>query len=1136
MDLIMNSSLNDTLRRAWRPRTLLSTLMAGSLLAVTPACGLGGDGDGEEPERDPSLIGRTLKPIQPTPPSGQTSFYSADGQNGQATEENNERGEYDNLDASAPGADAGAEDRVAEEGDIYRVVNGSSEQLILNLNRYRGLQIIDFSDADDPEVIGKVSLSGTPVEMYQVGDKLFVLLNDWYSYWYNSRYAQKPQSHYGGGVVVVDISDRHNPTILSQAHVDGWISTSRLTRGGDKEALYVVSSQWHGGGETVVSSFAVDEAGAMNPASTIELGGSVQDIQATGSRLIISRYNYQNGQGGSQISLIDISSPDGVMVEGGAVEVEGRVRTKFNLDLEGDVLRVVSSNSWSSSSNTNHVQTFDASDIQNLAPLDSETFGDNEDLYATLFMEDRAFFVTYRRVDPFHAFSIAPDGTLKEESEFIISGWNDYFSAVSQRSRLIGIGKNDENGRNTMAVSLYDVTDLSNPSPLITRAEVALDQSWSEAQWDDRAFSVLEKATNVLAPDGVTTETGLVLLPFSGWNESEKRYISAVQVFTFSKDTLTLRGTMEHGSHVRRSFLADRASHTAANLSEAELSLYNVQNPDAPAERGRVELAPNYASFLTYGSYGVRHHDRNDHYGWWGSRAQGARQDSLQIVPLSAPDVDHAEPVATIDIPAHATLHQAGDKLVVVSTTYIQPEDQGKQGAEGSWETEIQVWDMTHPAIPTLQGTLVTDRLEGWGGGYYGGGWGWEDCWDCGRGYYGYGGEQEAFAAGDALVFPRYVQQQRLLGTLKTRYIRPADGLQRRWDSGCYEYSYDEDGQYAVDYDACNYYEGGVTCSTLTRVSGEMEPESCQGEIFFCTQDDLGERECETIEPSVIATEERVHEREHYRSWRSLTLDVLDLSDGLEPRLTDAVALPIEEEYVGLVAEGETLYVSVKLPHEVDGDSRPYVKHHVRAMDLSSPALATLGARVNVPGQLLDVQGSSWITQDTLWGEKIVEASIDRLEVHSDGLAYLQSVRRFEDQLVDQVVRDEAGHLLIDHRLAWYAHYSEHGYDWEEYDSTSKLTLVDMQSDGFESVVEMEVDSWATLKGARAGKALYQVPGGLLVVDLQGAQGPQPQSYFPLQGWPRDIRMEGDTVYLSAGQYGLYQFDLNETNLPQLEE
>ncbi|MFZ9889000.1 MAG: beta-propeller domain-containing protein, partial [Myxococcota bacterium] len=557
-----------------------------------------------DPPLDPEVIPKDVEE-QIDREVGATSFLSADGAAGQtssgdrgATDDAGQGGDPSNEAApGAPSADgdkvAGDGERSVEEGDIYRVMPGG---LIANLNAYRGLQLIDVNDVENPRVIGRLQISGSPVEMYVDGDRVFVLMNNWYGY-YGVREELSSLGQWNGGVVAaIDIADPTAPVLVDQQYVKGNIAKSRLTKGNFSRALYIAASAydyyegdggvWNYESHTVVKSFDVAD-GSITPKSELDLGGYVTDIQATNRALLVARYDWSwdpvdNHQNGTFLSVIDITSPEGEMVEGDEIEVAGYVDNQFRMDLRGDVLRVASGASWGNTT-TNHLETFDASDLGDLSPIDHVTYGDGEQLFGTLFLEDKAFAVTYLRVDPFHAFSITPEGVITEESEFIVSGWNDFFRATYDETRLLGIGVNDESGR-SMSVSLYDITNLQNPNPLLARAEVQADYSWSEASWDHRAFSILEDVVSVSATNGAT-ETGLVLLPFSGYLSGEQRYAAAVQIFTFSENTLTRRGLMEHGTQVRRSFAAKQD--VTANLSEASLSLFGTADPDQPVAHGR---------------------------------------------------------------------------------------------------------------------------------------------------------------------------------------------------------------------------------------------------------------------------------------------------------------------------------------------------------------------------------------------------------------------------------------------------------------------------------------------------------------------------------------------------------------------
>ncbi len=1068
-----------------------ASLMAWSFSACAPADNGGTTNNGGEQEQEDRYV-------------GQTDFVSADGRNGDQTQDNTADDESDDFgageaDGAAPGADSG---RTVEEGDIYQVM--ASQDYVLNLNSYRGLQIIDFSDPSNPSIIGRVRVTGTPVEMYQVGDRVYVLMNNWRGY-YGTREDLLPSQYQGGMVMVADVSDPTNPTVTGQAQVPGNIRTSRLTRGNGQEALFVVADDYSNGSETYVKSFSISSQGKLDAKSEFRFGGHVGDIQATPERLMVARNDYQNSSGyQTQVSLIDISNPSGEMVEGDAVQVKGIVRNQFNMHIQDDEMRVVSAGSWSGT-NTNHLETFDVSDIHDISPIDHDTFGDGQDLYATLFLEDRAFFVTYFRQDPFHAFAIDANGQADEKSEFIVSGWNDYFQAVASKTRLIGIGKNDEDGRNTMAVSLYDITDLTNPNPLITREEVDLDWSWSEANWDHRAYSVLEKGTRVTAPSG-ETETGLVLLPFSGYDQDEGRYVSAVQIFTFSSDTLTLRGTMEHGSRVRRSFVADRTDKTTANLSEQELSLFDTSDPDTPEELGRVELAPNYSDFWVFGDYGVRRQSQNGYYYGYYGNSDTEETDTLEAVALDG-DPDTARSLSSVEIPSNSQVYQVDD-LLVTATQYAVQDSSGEQQR---YETEINVWDFANPTAPAHRGTLVSDEIES---SYYRN-YGYGDCYDCGY----YSGGVDAKVVDDGLVFVSAQTEREREGTQHYRYIHPEGN---RYHGNCWE-----DGERQE----CTYLTGGIRCTQLERLDGTMEPDVCEGAIRECTQDAQGDTECDEVDPDSIRTDEYTNSYDQYRYWRHYDLQALDLSNPTNPTLGATVSMPDSEDDVNLLARDNSIYITHREETQVVGDNRPYVRYYFKRIDFTDLASPQVGAAINIPGELLEVDGETIVTRDNLWGENIVETSINKLLVH-DGLAYLKGSKRYRDREVQQVALDGAGNVLVSHRLGWRVAYDEHGSEYyNDADQSHYLSILDLGSSELSELADFEIDRWATLRDARAGRALFSIPGGLLVVNIDTPTSPFAQAYFPTRGWPRDIVVDGDVVYFAGGYYGMYKFGLDETNL-----
>lgn len=1100
----------------------LSPLVLPLLLA--PACG---DDGGKEP----------VPEVQPEPEIGATSFVSAGLPAGTLS-----KGGADGGLEGAPSEDTGGPDATVEEGDIFRLLGGG---ILLNLNAWRGLQVIDLSDLEDPKVVGSLRIDGQPVEMYTLGtDRAVVLMNRWHGYYGGAGEGPAFLSTQGGVVLLVDVSDPAKPAILDHAVSGGDFLKSRLVQKAGHAAVYTAGTVWQsyegpvaGGPDgvvgaepapggvsvstmnTVVSSWEV-VGSALEPRSELDLGGWVSDIQATTEAMMVARYDYTAG-GGSTVTVVDLSDASGEMEAGADIEVAGVVENQFNMDLRGSVLRVVSQGGWGSPEVTNHIQTFDVSDPEAPVALDHETFGAGEQLFATLFLEDRAFFVTYFVKDPFHAFEITPEGDAIEHTAFVVSGWNDFFEPTLGDTRLVGVGVDDEDGPRNLAVSLYDTTDLDAAEPLVDREEVELDGAWSEASWDHRAFTVLEDAVDVVSPEG-TPETGLVLLPFSGWNEDG--YLSGVRIFTFSPATLTARGVMDHDSPVRRSFVPE--DDAVANLSETTLRTFDAADPDAPALLGDLLLAPSWADVLPVAGLLARVESPTD-YGWYWDASCDETTWSVQLLPGDS-DPDTAVPLGQLPLAPGGTIWAVGDTLVTGAVVWSASMD------GDAWTTRFETWDVSDPAKPMMIGSLeVEDFVASKGGwGVPESDVGWSGCWG-----FGWGGALQGEIAGETLVFVEesgeWVEEgQRHVcttwpgvsgggGSSGGGSVPPSEGKPAEpVDAGTEDEPGKGDGDdpTAGDGDEIRY-AGGITC--VTEPGGA---EYCQGEIWECT--DAG---CEPVEPDEIDTTTDCWYESAGRWWPRHTTRIVDVSDAAAPALLDPIETPEDEEAVGHVLDGSTLWISTRAPFEVEGDDRPYYKYYARRFDLSDPAAAVSpGADVpgvNVPGALVAAVGSTLYARDLLYGEGMVESALSRVTV-SGGVATLEAYALFDDRVVDTMLLDGAGHALVSHGPAWAAT----GWGgW--YGAAGPVLLTVLDDESLVGLSTLEIDLWATLRAAIPGRALFQVPGGLLLLDLEDPAAPAPQAFFATLGWPSAIRIHEGRILVPAGRYGIYAFDLEASNL-----
>lgn len=1034
---------------------------------------------------------------------GQTDFVSADPTAGGLSKQSANDDRFTPSTGTDPFEQELGGAPTVEEGDIYRMFEGR----LLNLNYYRGLQVISLDDLSSPAVEGRLEITGTPVELYTMADQAIVLLNGWQGY-YGSREDVRVQEVSGGLVLLVDLADTTAPTIVDRVLVPGHIRTSRLVRTPSEAALYVAADEYGRfqdetgeevwGSRTVVRSLAWSRTG-LATRDTVHLGGSVTDIQATPTALLVARSERRDRQQYSTVAAIDIASTDGRMVLGSEVATQGRVQSKFNMDLHDGVLRVVSGRSWGTEGDTNFVETFDARDLGQLSPIDTCTFGDGQDLFATLFLGDRAFFVTYRRVDPFHAFALAADGTCEERAEFVVSGWNNFFRGVHDNTRLVGIGVNDEDRRQTASVSLYDITDLDNPEPLIERASVAAESSWSSASWDDKAFSVLEDVVSVEARGGVK-ETGLVLLPFNAHNEDG--WFNGVQIYSFSDTTLTRRGTMDHGSSVRRSFMAAGAT---ANLSEDSLSLFETSNPDEVSELGRLELAPNYTHVFAFDDHAVRIKDGSPRTLWRPIFGTPAIAPRVEVVALGE-HPGSPRTAATFTVPAGSRIFQVGTRLVTMHEEATK---------EAGAVTEFNVFDLSDPSTPRQASTLRTNRqLSGQP----------SVCPFCIRPAFLPAAPPKAYATDNALVLVEANVERELVSSTRVCDYWP--------ENECAITPFPPPDEETLEPRCEAVYNGWVTCRTP-----QGGAEQCGGAIERCRVDTQGqpEKDCTPVDFRQLV-EPNCWDDEQHRTWVRNTFHVLDLSDSAAPVLGEPLVTDRDAESVGVLVQGQSLYHSFKRPHAVSADERAYARYFVRQVDLSVPAAPRLGPAVSVPGQLLAVEGPELFTRDAVWNGKTATTAVNRL-VYDGNTARLAAHRAFPEQTVDTVLIDD-GALFVAGTPKLQAPGSSPVKPASEsltvapeplQEPLARLSILD--GENLEVLEQLDVDRWASLRDVQWGLALFEVLGGLLIVNAEDPHDVFAQAYFPVRGWPEHILLDDDAVTFAAGRFGIYSFDAATFNL-----
>ncbi|MBE0544365.1 MAG: beta-propeller domain-containing protein [Verrucomicrobia bacterium] len=596
-------------------------------------------------------------------------------------------GVRDGLTLFGPGTatDSDSNSREVVESDIWRL-DGDT---LYFFNQHRGLQIIDVTNPETAVVRGTLSLPAAGEQMYLLRSNYVVLLTQGLCGGNNGY----PDSE----ILIVAVTDGV-PSIAAKLVVSGSITESRLV--GD--ALYVAAqtlrpvagsggSTWEWG--TQVSSFDLAKPDSPVARSTLWYSGYNNVINATDTFFFAVTQDPTNYQQ-SRVNVIDITAPEGTMRAYDTIMPAGRVDDKFKLNWTDGIFTAISE--VSSNPRLTKLETFRLPDPRTVPPythlkLGEVAVGHGERLFATRFDFPRAYIVTFLQIDPLWVVDLSDPANPMVSGELEVPGWSTYIHPRGDQLVAVGIETN------LTTVSLFDVSDPSQPS-LLSRVPIGSHYSSSEANRDEKAFTVLEEA-------------GLILLPVQGYTTNG--WQAWVQLIDLGVDSLTARGIIEHDFAPRRATLhRDRV----VSLSGVELLSVDATDRDHPELTGRLELAwpinrvfiaGDYLIEITTGNYGNVYS-----LDYW--RTTLITQPIVRVAPAGQPDTVLTTLTLTNAPIAGATVRDnrlylaqaiAGGLILSDDTTNSPP-------PPTLWLTVVDLSNL--PALTVLGETAVATTQLGW--------------------------------------------------------------------------------------------------------------------------------------------------------------------------------------------------------------------------------------------------------------------------------------------------------------------------------------------------------------------------------------------------------------------------------------
>ena len=383
----------------------------------------------------------------------------------------------------------------------------------------------DLTDVENPVLTNTMTVEGALIASRRAGDEIFVVSRHAPNIEGLVSYPQTEEEVANNEALLAEASDSD---ILPEVRIDGEI-IEPLTL----DSCYRVDLE-HPLAEpspsdstlTTFLSISAETGEVLRAACTFE---PVSGIYMGSSFIALTHVRWDLEERGTLVHLMARDSFDYL----GSELIDGDLYSGGNADFRisesGGVLRLVTTEWTGDPEDAFTHRLFTLSPSETAPELDVlGVLGDdpearigkpNEDLYGVRFMGNRAYMVTFERIDPLYVIDLSDPSQPSIVGALEVPGFSDLLHEVSD-DLLLGLGSSD---RFFPKLELYNVSDVTSPTSqgLIELGE-EMDWSYSPAQYNRYAFTYL-------AGD----ETDRLTVPYvaSGLRGDEYQQIERIALF-----------------------------------------------------------------------------------------------------------------------------------------------------------------------------------------------------------------------------------------------------------------------------------------------------------------------------------------------------------------------------------------------------------------------------------------------------------------------------------------------------------------------------------------------------------------------------------------------------------------------------
>ena len=362
------------------------------------------------------------------------------------------------------------------------------------LDEQVSLKSFDLTDPENPALTSELSIEGALVTSRRTGDEIHIISRHAPNIEGLVTYPQTEEEVASNEAILAEASDED---VLPEIRINGEL-VSPLTLDGcyrlDPEHPLAVPAP---GDSTITTMLTVsaNSGEILRSACTSE---PVTGVYMGETYVALTHVRWDLEEGGTMVHLLDRDSFDYM----GSEKVEGDLYSGGNADFRisesSGAVRLVTTQ-WTGDPEDSFRHRLyvvrpepSAPELEVLGLLGDDPEArigkPNEDLYGVRFMGDRAYMVTFERIDPLYVIDLSIPSAPAIVGELEVPGFSDLLHEVSD-DLLLGLGSSE---RRFPKLELYNVSDVSRPiSQGLIELGADLDWGYSPAQYNRYAFSYL---------------------------------------------------------------------------------------------------------------------------------------------------------------------------------------------------------------------------------------------------------------------------------------------------------------------------------------------------------------------------------------------------------------------------------------------------------------------------------------------------------------------------------------------------------------------------------------------------------------------------------------------------------------------